>query len=209
MSLPAPSPHILASEIATHADFSRLADIQGLHIDLRYASTNNFAARNLYGETDCAWLHRIAAEGLQRSVNWLARAHPQHKLVVLDALRPQHVQEALWHLLADFAERDLYLAEPTRGSIHSFGMAVDVTLLDQNGIEIDMGTSFDALDTRSQPKYAQRFLNEGTLTAAHLANRALLVETMQQGGFRGISTEWWHFDCGDRNLVRATFARVL
>jgi D-alanyl-D-alanine dipeptidase len=103
----------------------------------------------------------------------------------------------------------MYLADPQRGSIHSFGMALDVTLLDEAGREFDMGTGFDDMTLLSHPALEARFLASGDLTAAQAANRQLLRDAMFQAGFVGINTEWWHFDCGDRNVVRQTFRRVL
>lgn len=200
---------IAIEDVAVSTDFCRLGTIAGLRIDLRYASENNFAQRNLYGEVDCAWLHCEAAAALNISVAWLAQQHPSLTVVVLDALRPQRVQEALWAKLAGTPLQSLYLAEPVRGSIHSFGMAVDVTLLGANGDELDMGTAFDALDEMSHPKFEAEFLAAGKLTQAHINNRQILRNAMQQGGFCGISTEWWHFDCGDRLTVRERYARVM
>ena len=200
---------IAIEDIAASADFCRLSTIEGLRVDLRYASDNNFAGCNLYDEVDCAWLHREAAAAITQSVAWLAQYHPTLTLVVLDALRPQRIQEALWQKLAGTPLQSLYLAEPVRGSIHSFGMAADVTLLNANGAELDMGTAFDALDEMSHPKFETQFLAGGRLTQTHIDNRQILRDAMQHGGFQAISTEWWHFDCGDRVVVRAQYARVM
>ena len=88
-------------------------------------------------------------------------------------------------------------------------MALDITLLDADGVELDMGTGFDDMTELSHPALEEGFLLAGQLTEQQLANRRLLREAMLQAGFLGIKTEWWHFDCGDRDLVRATFRRVL
>jgi D-alanyl-D-alanine dipeptidase len=103
----------------------------------------------------------------------------------------------------------MYLANPIRGSIHSYGMALDITILDQAGAELDMGTGFDDMTDLSHPALEQGFLAAGKLTGQQVANRQLLREAMFEAGFLGINTEWWHFDCGDRNVVRETFRRVL
>lgn len=188
--------------------FRHLSSIEGIAVDLRYATADNFVGRDLYSPFDCAWLHRDAAAALERAVAWLALQRPGYTALVLDALRPQRVQEALWAAL-DGTGLQEYLAEPARGSIHSFGMAVDITLLDEQGRELDMGTGFDDLTWRSQPRYEAELLAKGELTAAHIANRQLLRDMMAQAGFIGILSEWWHYDCGDRELVRAGFQRVL
>jgi D-alanyl-D-alanine dipeptidase len=72
-----------------------------------------------------------------------------------------------------------------------------------------MGTGFDDLTELSHPALEQSHLAGGQLTGQQLANRLLLREAMNHAGFVGIRTEWWHFDCGDRDLVRQTFRRVL
>lgn len=199
---------IPAESVAGNAEYRRLSTIAGLRVDLRYASADNFAGRDLYSPLDLAFLHRDAAAALERSVAWLAWARPGHGLLVLDALRPQRVQEQLWAVLAG-TELERYLAPPSRGSIHSFGMAVDVTVVGPEGGELDMGTPFDGLDEKSHPAHEARFLASGEITPAQVANRELLRAAMREGGWQGISTEWWHFDCGDRALVRANYARVL
>lgn len=199
---------IASEDVAAHPDFRRLDTIAGIRVDLRYAGTNNFVGRDLYSPHDCAWLHREAAAALERAVAWLARERPGHTLLVLDALRPQRVQQQLWDALRG-TDLQIYLAEPGRGSIHSFGMAVDATICDARGHELDMGTAFDDMTERSHPALEGQMLAEGKLTEAQLANRDLLRGAMLAGGFVGINTEWWHFDCGDRTLVRQTYTRVL
>jgi D-alanyl-D-alanine dipeptidase len=194
--------------IAGDPAFRHLSTIGGIAVDLRYATPDNFVGRDLYSPYDCAWLHRDAAAALERVVAWLQTARPDCTALVLDALRPQRVQQQLWDALAG-TDLQMYLANPQRGSIHSFGMALDITLLDADGRELDMGTGFDDMTELSHPALEARFLASGALTAQQVANRQLLRDAMFQAGFVGINTEWWHFDCGDRNVVRQTFSRVL
>jgi D-alanyl-D-alanine dipeptidase len=194
-------------DIANHPDFRHLSSIDGVRIDLRYVGPRNFVGRDLYGDLDCAYLHRLAAEGLARAVAELARLAPGHCLLVLDALRPHRVQVELWEFLDGTGLRQ-YVADPARGSIHSFGMALDVTILDAEGNELDMGSAFDEMDELSHPKLEAEHLASGALTAAQVANRELLRRVMKAGGFNGIDNEWWHFDMLDRSLVRQTFVRV-
>ena len=199
----------LASEdIASSPDFRHLSSIAGIRVDLRYATPNNFVGRDLYSPYDCAWLHVEAAQALERVVAWLAARRPDLTPLVLDALRPQRVQQQLWDAL-EGTDLRLYLANPARGSIHSYGMALDLTLVDADGVELDMGTGFDDMTELSHPALEDGFVLAGSLSEQQLANRRLLRAAMLQAGFLGINTEWWHFDCGDRELVRATFRRVL
>jgi D-alanyl-D-alanine dipeptidase len=201
--------HAIASEdIAGSPEFRHLASIEGIAVDLRYATANNFVGRDLYSPFDCAWLHVEAAQALEKVVAWLGARRPGCKVLVLDALRPQRVQQQLWDALAGTGLQ-MYLANPERGSIHSYGMALDITILDEQGRELDMGTGFDDMTELSHPALEEGFLVAGKLTATQVQNRRLLREAMNQAGFVGIRTEWWHFDCGDRELVRRDFRRVL
>jgi D-alanyl-D-alanine dipeptidase len=203
-----PLPSIRVEDIAAHPSFRRLASLAGIDVDLRYASANNFDGRVLYDGIDCAWLRAEAAAGLEAAATWLARTHPGHRLLVLDALRPQRVQEAIWRDIAG-TPAALYFAEPSRGSIHSFGMAVDVTLRDAAGRELDMGSGFDAMTLASHPALEAEQLAAGAITPAHITAREWLRGAMAAGGFVGIAHEWWHFDHGDREHVRRTYPRVL
>lgn len=199
---------IASEDIAGDPAFRHLSTVAGIAVDLRYATPHNFTGRDLYSPFDCAWLHRDAAAALERAVAWLAQHAPGHTLLVLDALRPQRVQQQLWDALDGTGLR-IYLADPARGSIHSYGMALDVTLLDGAGRELDMGTGFDDMTELSHPALEEGFLRAGALSDRQVAQRRLLRDAMVQAGFVGINTEWWHFDCGDRNHVRQTFRRVL
>ncbi|MGK5049396.1 M15 family metallopeptidase [Janthinobacterium sp. GB4P2] len=194
--------------VGSDPQFRHLSSIAGIAVDLRYATPDNFVGRDLYSPIDCAWLHRDAAAALEQAVAWLAAHRPDHHLLVLDALRPQRVQQQLWDALQG-TELLGYIAEPSRGSIHSFGMALDITIVGPDGQELDMGTGFDDLSERSHPALELSFLEKGEITEEQVQHRRLLRDAMFQAGFFGINSEWWHFDCGDRVLVRQTYTRVL
>ena len=194
--------------VASDPQFRHLSSIAGIAVDLRYATPDNFVGRDLYSPFDCAWLHRDAASALECAVAWLAVHRPDHHLLVLDALRPQRVQQQLWDALQG-TELLGYIAEPSRGSIHSFGMALDITIVGPDGRELDMGTGFDDLSERSHPALELAMLERGEITQQQVDNRRLLRDAMFQAGFFGINSEWWHFDCGDRVLVRQHYTRVL
>jgi len=199
---------IRIEDLAGHRDFRALAAIPGVRHQLRYATADNFVGRDLYSPYDCAWLHREGAEALERARDALAKTRPGLSLLVLDALRPQRVQERMWAAL-EGTGLQIYLANPERGSIHSFGMAVDVTLCDAAGRELDMATPFDDLTERSHPVLEDALLAKGEITREGVENRRILRETMAAAGWLGITREWWHFDAGDRDRIRATFQRVL
>jgi zinc D-Ala-D-Ala dipeptidase len=199
---------IRVEDIAAHPDYRHLRTLVGVAHELRYVGTHNFAGRSLYGRLDCAWLRREAAEGLEAAARWLATARPGWQLLVLDALRPQRVQEAIWVDVAGTPAQE-YFANPERGSIHSYGMAVDVTLRSPAGAEVDMGSGFDEMSRLSHPALHAELLAAGQLTPAQVAERDCLAAAMRAGGFAGIPNEWWHFDHGDRDRVRRELPRVL
>jgi D-alanyl-D-alanine dipeptidase len=194
-------------DIASNPDFRRLSALPELAVDLRYAGPRNFVGHDLYGMLDCAWVHRLAADGLAKAAACVAQQAPGHRLLILDALRPHRVQVELWDFLDGTGLRQ-YVADPARGSIHSFGMAVDVTILDAGGVELDMGSGFDEMNERSHPVLEAQHLASGALTVRHIAHRQLLRTAMHAGGFNGIDNEWWHFDMLDRQHVREHFIRV-
>jgi D-alanyl-D-alanine dipeptidase len=194
-------------DVAFHPNFRSLASVPGIAVDLRYASANNFVGRDLYGELNCAWLHRFAADGLQRATEWLHWEAPDLRLLVLDALRPHRVQIQLWDYL-DGTDLRQYVADPAIGSIHSFGLALDATLVDAAGREIDMGSGFDEMTELSHPVLEARHLASGALTPGHVKSRELLRKAMTVAGFSGIDNEWWHFEFLPRAEIRRGFVRV-
>lgn len=198
---------VRCEDVATHAEFRHLATLPDIAVDLRYAGLDNFVGRDLYGTLDCAWLHHLAATGLENAAALLAREAPGHRLLVLDALRPHRVQIELWDYLEGTDLRQ-YVADPALGSIHSFGMALDVTLLGPDGRELDMGTGYDEMRELSHPRLDAHHLATGELTPQQHRHRELLREVLVRSGFQGIDNEWWHFDMLDRRHVRQTFTRV-
>jgi D-alanyl-D-alanine dipeptidase len=207
MSHPAP-PTISIDALGSSPDFRALGTLPQVCVDLRYASTRNLLGHDLYSPHDCAWLHDEAAAALELSAQWLQAHHPELRLCVLDAARPHRVQELFWtHVQGTPMER--YFANPVRRSIHSFGMAVDLTLLDAQGRELDMGTGFDDTTELSHPALEDHLAAQGLLRSEHLRHRALLRHAMQHGGWQGIATEWWHFDFGDRETVRARYRLIV
>jgi len=199
---------IRVEDIAGHPAFRHLSTLHpSIDVDLRYTTAHNFAGRVLYRGYDCAWLRAEAAAGLEASAAWLASRRPGWRIRLLDALRPQRVQEAIWAEVVG-TPMQMYFADPARGSIHSFGMAVDVTLLSPQGSESDMGSGFDEMSELSHPAMNDEHLALGALSAAQVTERGWLHAAMVRGGFRGIPTEWWHFDFGDRAQVRRDGPRV-
>jgi D-alanyl-D-alanine dipeptidase len=199
---------IACEDIPANPRFMALQDVRHIDVDLRYTTSNNFLSRVLYQGIDCAYLRVEAALALEDAGQWLTTHAAGTRIRVLDALRPQRIQEQLYKELENTPQA-MYLAHPERGSIHSFGMAVDVTLLDDRGRELDMGSAFDEMNLLSHPDREAEHLAAGVLTPDHLVNRGWLRAAMRHAGFHGIHSEWWHFDFGDREGVRRDLPRVL
>lgn len=199
---------IAVEALAGDADFRCLRTLPGVEIDLRYASERNLLGRDLYSPHDCAWLHAEAAAALAEAAGLLAQQRPDLRLRVLDAARPQRVQQQFWSYVVGTPMQP-YFAPPERRSMHSFGMAIDITLADAGGAELDMGSGFDDTRELSHPALEEAHLRNGLLQPAQLENRLLLRGVMQRAGWQPIATEWWHFDFGDREQVRAEYALIV
>jgi zinc D-Ala-D-Ala dipeptidase len=87
-------------------------------------------------------------------------------------------------------------------------LLLDVSILDENGKELDMGTAYDDFSALAEPRLEQKFLKEGSLTAVQIRQRKLLREVMERAGFIALPVEWWHFDALPAAEVRTKFRIV-
>lgn len=153
---------------------------EGMIIDLVYATARNFTGAPIYRRALC-YLHEDALAPLRRAAQLAAALGL--KLKILDAFRPAEAQWVLWNHTPD----PDYIADPRRGSVHSMGVAVDLTLVDSaSGRDLDMGTAFDDL----RPLAWHGAL---TVSAAAQRNRHLLLGIMSAAGFDFYAREWWHY----------------
>lgn len=203
----ATSPQESRAFVAASTDYVELAASDTVRIDLRYATANNFVGADIYGAFNHPYLHRTAAEKLTTAAAALAMVKPGYKLVIFDALRPRSVQWLLWQKVSG-TEQQIYVANPRTGSIHNYGLAVDLSLLDDHERELDMGTPYDDFTPLAQPRREEQFLREGKLTQTQLDNRRLLRKVMEQAGFIQLPLEWWHFDALPRSEVKKDFSIV-
>lgn len=150
-----------------------------LLIELAYGTTNNFTGEIIYQNPQC-FLHMDAAQCLEKAQQL---AEPLGlRLKILDAFRPVEAQYKLWSHVPD----ERYVANPEKGSPHSRGVAVDLTLVNDQGIELDMGTPFDDFTDLSHHR------NQEVSTEAQ-KNRLLLLGIMTAAGWDFYSCEWWHY----------------
>ena len=156
-----------------------IAGRSGLLIDLAYARPDNVTGKPIYAHARC-YLHEAAAALLDGAA---ALARPLgHRLKIFDAYRPPEAQWVLWNAFPN----PEYVADPRRGSPHSRGVAVDLTLVDAAGRELEMGTCFDDFTEAS---------HHGSLAVSAEAqrNRALLLGLMTAAGWDFYRNEWWHY----------------
>ena len=175
---------------------SGLVDIHKLdstiRIDLKYSTTDNFLHTDVYGELTNCYLRKAAAEKLVKAQKILRRKKPGYSLIVFDGARPRRVQYIMWEIL-DIPNKIDYLADPSKGSVHNYGMAVDLSIVDEKGKELDMGTPFDFFGILARPDSEDSLVALKQLTSKHIQNRWLLRSSMTEAGFQPIKTEWWHF----------------
>jgi D-alanyl-D-alanine dipeptidase len=148
-------------------------------IALAYATPDNVTGKPVYAHAR-AYLHEDAAAALARAIALAAAIGLRLKL--FDVFRPTEAQWMLWNACPD----PEFLADPRRGSPHSRGVAVDLTLVEPGGAELDMGTRFDAftpLSHHANPDVA----------ASAQRNRAILLGIMTAAGWDFYRNEWWHY----------------
>jgi D-alanyl-D-alanine dipeptidase len=166
-------------------------------VRLLYATSDNFIGEQMYKSLREAYLQVEAANKLVLAQQYLKQINRGYNLIVYDAARPQWAQEIMWNKVKDTPMKR-YVSSPQRISMHSYGVAVDVSILDKNSKELDMGTSVDFLGALAEPKNESKYLNSGELSPEQVKNRKLLRKVMKKAGFKGISNEWWHFEACTR-----------
>lgn len=150
-----------------------------VELDLRYATANNITGQPIYARA-IAFLHPEAAELLQRAIE-LARPLG-YRFKIFDAFRPTEAQWKLWESYPS----DEFVADPRRGSPHSRGAAIDLTLIDHAGNELAMGTGFDSFTPQAHHARTD-------ISVDAQRNRAVLLGIMTAAGWDNYRNEWWHY----------------
>jgi D-alanyl-D-alanine dipeptidase len=191
-AMPAPAPAKPVSPVPSDAGsfakkgFSDVAALDAsIRLDIRYATANNFTKTKIYDCPRCL-LRPEAASALVKAHQALQKKG--YGLKMFDCYRPRPYQQRLW----DKVPNPDYVTPPVKGSMHSRGAAVDLTVVDKNGKELDMGTPYDFFGREAHT-------DNTNLPAAVLANRKLLRDALEDVGFKGIRTEWWHFSFQGKN----------
>jgi zinc D-Ala-D-Ala dipeptidase len=158
-----------------------------IKLDIRYATSNNFFGKPVYPEPR-AFLQLPAAEALLSVHRWLKEQG--YGLVIYDAYRPWSVTKLFWDITPP--EKRVFVADPSIGSVHNRGCAVDVGLVDlRTGREAEMPGAYDEMTERSFVTYTG-----GTIEQR--ARRDLLRKAMERdGNFFVYPEEWWHYNFKD------------
>ena len=157
-----------------------------IHLDIRYATTNNFMKTVFYRQPR-AFLQRPAADALVRAHRWLRQFG--YGILVHDAYRPWYVTKMFWDATPDH-QRD-FVADPSTGSRHNRGCAADITLYDlATGTPAEMVSGYDEFSVRAAADYPGG-------TSLERWNRELLRRALEYQGFEVYGFEWWHYDFKD------------
>ena len=150
-----------------------------VEIALVYATPHNLSGAPIYRNADC-YLHERAAEMLRKAVHLAQPLGLRFK--IFDAYRPSEAQWRLWNALPD----PEFVADPRRGSPHTRGVAIDLTLIDGKGRELEMGTGFDEAVPQSHHGSIE-------VSVAAQQNRFTLLGIMMAAGWDNYKNEWWHY----------------
>jgi zinc D-Ala-D-Ala dipeptidase len=192
-----------------------MVDVQTLdssiRVHLRYGTTDNFMQTDFYEGFNKGYLQPEVAKMLVEASAELKRMHPHLRLLVWDAARPRSVQQKMWDAVVPppGVFKGLFVSNPSYGSLHNYGCAVDVTIFDiMLNRELDMGSDLDHFGPEAWPVEEARLLKNGKLTGEQVTNRRLLRSVMYHAGFWNIQTEWWHFNAMRREVARAKYRMI-
>jgi len=161
--------------------------------DLKYATTDNFLGEKVYNCGECYLRYKTVKALLVAQEKIKSKGY---KFKLFDCYRPLSVQQKMWALVSDPA----YVTDPAKGSLHNRGGAVDLTLVDKNGNELDFGTTFDFFGEQASHSYLE-------LDKEVIKNRTFLRKVMTENGFTIFPSEWWHYNIEDgQELPIANFS---
>jgi D-alanyl-D-alanine dipeptidase len=148
--------------------------------DMKYARPDNFLKAKVYDCAEC-YLRLKTVKALVEANN--AFMKKGYRIKLYDCYRPLTIQKRMWTIVSN----PKYVADPAKGSIHNRGGAVDMTLVDPKGNELDMGTAFDFFGPEAAHGYS-------ALPRQVIKNRKFLRKIMEQHHFKRFDSEWWHYN---------------
>jgi len=171
----------VSSLLAQQNDFVLLRSLSNDFVfDMKYATSDNFLKQAVYDCGEC-YLRKSTAKALVKANEEFKSLG--YRIKLFDCYRPLSVQKKMWKILPGTH----YVANPAKGSKHNRGAAVDLTLVDAQGKELDMGTPFDFFGKKAHHTCT-------TLPKKVLENRKLLKDVLNKYNFKSIFSEWWHYE---------------
>ena len=177
---------------------------KSIKVDLVNSDTKkNYFRENFYDGLTKAYLREEVAKKLSNAQKHLKSKFPGYSILIMDAARPRSVSQLMYDKMKG-TKFEKFVANPKKGSMHNYGIAVDVTIVDENGKEIDMGFSpFYRSDLSIYWGYAK--LKMFGLNEKQKKNRNLLSNVMKKVGFIPLSYEWWHFNGMPKDKARKRY----
>lgn len=148
--------------------------------DMKYATEDNFLKAKVYDCAECLLRLKTVKALVAANKEFIKKGY---KIKLYDCYRPLSIQKKMWEIVSN----PKYVADPKKGSIHNRGGAVDISLVDNNGKELDMGTAFDFFG----PEAGHNYTN---FSKKVLSNRKFLKKIMIENGFNSFDSEWWHYN---------------
>lgn len=166
----------------------------------------NFFNKNFYQGLQKAYLQKSVAQKLAKAQKILKTKHPQYSLLIMDAARPNSVSFKMYEQMKG-TKFEKFVANPYKGSLHNYGVAVDLTIVDSKGNQLDMGfTPF--YKSKVAIVFSYIFTGRKKLTKVQKENRLLLKNIMKQAGFIPLGFEWWHFDGFTKSYTKKHFKMI-
>lgn len=200
------------SHTALYLDSLGLKEIRSadssIVVRLMYATADNFTGELLYEDLREAYLHPDALEALVRAQQLLKSKCPGYSLIIYDAARPMSVQKKMWEVVKG-TSKNIYVSNPARGGgLHNYGLAVDVSIVNENGEALPMGTEVDHLGIEAHITNEEELVRSGKISEEERKNRLLLRQVMKEAGFRALNSEWWHFNRCSRAEAKKKYKRI-
>jgi len=148
--------------------------------DMKYATEDNFLKAKVYDCAECFLRLKTVEALISANRDFMKKGY---KIKLFDCYRPLSIQKKMWEIVSN----PEYVADPKKGSIHNRGGAVDISIVDTAGKEINMGTPFDFFGIQAGHNYTK-------LSKEVLSNRKYLKKVMTKNGFNSFDSEWWHYN---------------
>ncbi len=148
--------------------------------DMKYATEDNFLKAKVYDCAECYLRLKTVKALIAANQEFIEKGY---RIKLFDCYRPLDIQKKMWQIVSN----PEYVADPAKGSIHNRGGAVDITLVNKKGKELDMGTGFDHFGIEASHKFED-------LARRVKKNRRLLKSVMIENNFNSFDSEWWHYN---------------